>query len=176
MCDHLWKQCADWLCRLEVLPANHKIMWPDATIQDLAYTLRDGVLLCHIAATLDPHSIDPRNVNQRPQMAQFLCLKNIRAFLHACSGVFGIKETDLFQPSMLYDYSDFARVLHTLSRLSNSPKARSRISGFPVQAGVLGASTSHDEDQVQSYRALQKNYRNLSRKESYIIMFYIPSS
>ena len=105
MGDHLWKQCADWLCRLEVLPANHRIMWPDATIQDLAYTLRDGVLLCHIAATLDPSSIDQRNVNQRPQMAQFLCLKNIRAFLHACSGVFGIKETDLFQPSMLYDYS-----------------------------------------------------------------------
>jgi guanine nucleotide exchange factor VAV len=83
-------------------------------------------------------------------MAQFLCLKNIRAFLHACSGVFGIKETDLFQPSMLYDYSDFARVVHTLSRLSNCPKARSRISGFPVQSGTLaGASASHEDDQVQ---------------------------
>ncbi len=81
-------------------------------------------------------------------MAQFLCLKNIREFLKSCSGVFGIKETDLFQPSMLYDYSDFARVLHTLSRLSNCQKARTRISGFPVQAGTLGASTSHDEDQV----------------------------
>ena len=149
MGDHLWKQCVDWLCRLEVLPANHRIAWPDATIQDLAYTLRDGVLLCHIAATLDPTSIDPRNVNQRPQMAQFLCLKNIRAFLHACSGVFGIKETDLFTPSMLYDYSDFARVLHTLSRLSNSHKGRTRISGFPVQAGSLNAA-SQDEDQVNS--------------------------
>jgi guanine nucleotide exchange factor VAV len=77
--------------------------------QDLAYTLRDGVLLCHIAVTLDPMSIDPKNVNQRPQMAQFLCLKNIRAFLQSCATKFGIHETDLFQPSMLYDYSDFAR-------------------------------------------------------------------
>ena len=29
----LWKQCADWLCQLEVLPSNHRIMWPDASIQ-----------------------------------------------------------------------------------------------------------------------------------------------
>ena len=59
------------------------------------------------------------------------------------------KLSDLFQPSMLYDYSDFARVLHTLSRLSNCAKARARISGFPVQAGsTSGVATSHDEDQV----------------------------
>ena len=93
MGDHLWKQCADWLCRLEVLPANHRIMWSAATIQDLAYTLRDGVLLCHIAVTLDPTSIDPRNVNQRPQMAQFLCLKNIRAFLQVHITPFFVSRT-----------------------------------------------------------------------------------
>ena len=61
------------------------------------------------------------------------------------------KFSDLFQPSMLYDYSDFARVLHTLSRLSNCAKARARISGFPVQAGsTSGVATSHDEDQVRT--------------------------
>ena len=101
----LWKQCADWLCQLEVLPSNHRIMWPDASIQvnvenmnyfrfnvksplfyiqivrkymignqkftsiqDLAYTLRDGVVLCHIAAALDPASVNMKNVNQRPQV------------------------------------------------------------------------------------------------------------
>ncbi len=74
----LWKQCASWLCRLEVLPRNHLITWPEATIQDLAYALRDGVLLCHVAATIDAAAVDMRTVNQRPQMAQFLCLKNIR--------------------------------------------------------------------------------------------------
>ena len=31
---------------------------------------------------------------------------------------FGLKETDLFQPSHLYDYTDFARVLHTLSKVN----------------------------------------------------------
>jgi len=39
MSEALWKQCADWLCRLEVLPSNHRIMWPDATIQVSIYSL-----------------------------------------------------------------------------------------------------------------------------------------
>ena len=94
----LWRQCAGWLLRLEVLPENHRVVWPDATIEDVAYTLRqahatsgcwkdhatsypsfrDGVLLCHVANALDPAAVDMKKVNQRPQMAQFLCLKNIR--------------------------------------------------------------------------------------------------
>ncbi|CAB4060205.1 VAV [Lepeophtheirus salmonis] len=90
---------------------------------DLAYALRDGVLLCHVIQIMDPGSVDMRNVNQRPQNAQFLCLKNIRVFLNSCRDSFGLKETDLFQPSMLYDFSDFARVLYTLSILSKSLKA-----------------------------------------------------
>lgn len=115
--EPLWQQCAAWLCRgVGVLPENHRIVWPDASIQDLAYTLRDGVVLCQVAASLVPESLDMRNVNQRPQMAQFLCLKNIRVFLTACEDVYGLQQTDLFQPKMLYDYTDFARVLHTLSR------------------------------------------------------------
>ena len=122
MDDPLWKQCASWLCRLSVLPSNHKITWKDATIQDLAYTLRDGVslkteaksktteqgtrfipqvLLCHVASTLNPGSVDMRAVNQRPQSARFLCLKNIRIFLHACLSIFEVKETDLFQVKRL---------------------------------------------------------------------------
>ena len=95
--SELWKQCAGWLCRLEVLPDNHKIVWPESTIQDLAYTLRDGVLLCHIAKTIDQGALEMAAVNTRPQMAQFLCLKNIRMFLNSCTTVFGMKETDLFQ-------------------------------------------------------------------------------
>ena len=46
---------------------------------------------------------------------------------------FQLSETDLFQPSMLYDYSDFAQVLHTLSRLSQTPRAAAKAQhGFPV--------------------------------------------
>lgn len=175
----LWKQCADWLCRLEVLPGNHRITWPDANIQDLAYTLRDGVLLCHIAATIDPISIEmvrevvllmyyfihvllQNQVNQRPQMAQFLCLKNIKQFLTACSTFFELKETDLFQPSMLYDYTDFARVLHTLSKLSKCPKAVEKgVVGFPQH---IQAPT---EDEEQTYRTLEERVNEDTYEDFY---------
>ena len=80
----VWRLCASWLLELEVIPRNHRVMTPDGTFQDLAYTLRDGVLLCHIASAIDESSINPRAVNHRPQMAQFLCLQNIRLFLTAC--------------------------------------------------------------------------------------------
>ena len=36
-------------------------------------------MLCHVANALDPAAVDMKKVNQRPQMAQFLCLKNIRS-------------------------------------------------------------------------------------------------
>ena len=50
----LWQRCADWLIRLSVLPANHVVVGSSGTLQDLAYTLRDGVVLCHVALALDP--------------------------------------------------------------------------------------------------------------------------
>jgi guanine nucleotide exchange factor VAV len=110
-------------------------VWPEATIQDIAYALRDGVLLCHVANTIDPAAVDMRTVNQKPQMAQFLCLKNIRAFLNCLPPTFGLRETDMFHPSQLYDYTDFKKVLHTLSKLSLCPKAKSTsIHGFPMMA------------------------------------------
>ena len=87
-----------------------RITWPDATVQDLAYALRDGVLLCHLVHSIDPDTVDMKQVNQRPSLAQFLCLKNIRLFLSTLTRSFEMSETDLFQPSMLYDYSDFAQV------------------------------------------------------------------
>ena len=40
--SELWRQCAGWLLRLEVLPENHRVVWPDATIEDVAYTLRQA--------------------------------------------------------------------------------------------------------------------------------------
>ena len=74
------------------------------------------------------------------QMAQFLCLKNIRTFLATCTSAFDLKESDLFQASMLYDYTDFARVLHTLSRLSNCSVAKA---AKPGAQGFPGSLAQH---------------------------------
>ncbi|KAK7867226.1 hypothetical protein R5R35_008400 [Gryllus longicercus] len=131
--NEAWKDCADWLIRCEVLRPDHKANWPDAKIEDLAYTLRDGVLLCNLLNIVDPSCIDMKDVNQKPQLARFLCLRNIKTFLQTCQDAFGLKESDLFEPSMLFDLSDFYRVLNTLSKLSNSTKLqRKNIQGFSV--------------------------------------------
>ncbi|XP_013411702.1 protein vav isoform X3 [Lingula anatina] len=128
----LWRLCADWLIRCEILPRDHRVMFPNAEIFDLAQTLRDGVLLCHLLNTLSPGAVDMKDFSQRPQMSQFLCLKNIRTFLQTCKNKFGLRESDLFDSYDLFDVKDFAKVLNTLSKLSKSELAlASGIDGFP---------------------------------------------
>ena len=119
-----WLECARWLTRCGALRPDHRANWPSATALDLARILRDGVLLCNLLNTVDPGCIDMKDVNQKPQMAQFLCLRNIKIFLFACSNTFELSDSDLFEPTMLFDLSDFHRVLCTLSALSNSPRFR----------------------------------------------------
>ncbi|XP_014484352.1 PREDICTED: protein vav isoform X3 [Dinoponera quadriceps] len=142
-----WHECASWLTRCGALRADHKANWPQATAFDLAYTLRDGVLLCNLLNTVDPGCIDMKDVNQKPQMAQFLCLRNIKMFLSACSSIFGLLDSDLFEPSMLFDLSNFHRVLCTLSVLSNCPRLRRK--------GISGFSVGHGRSQEDIYKDLQ---------------------
>ena len=164
MSEHLWKQCARWLCALEVLPPDHRVVQQDTKIEDLAYTLRDGVVLCHILATIDSSCINLKDVNQRPQMARFLCLKNIRIFLSTCNTHFHLKESDLFEPAMLYDYTDFERVLTTISRLSKCGKVRQLTSksGFPAR------NTIHKEpSEEQIYQKLEDLVNDDTYEEFY---------
>lgn len=65
-----WRQCALWLINCKVLPANHRVTWDSAQVFDLAQTLRDGVLLCHLLNNLRPQSINLKEINLRPQMSQ----------------------------------------------------------------------------------------------------------
>lgn len=55
---------------------------------------------------------------------QFLCSKNIKLFLDVCHNNFGIRDADLFEPTMLYDLTNFHRVLITLSKLSQCRKVQ----------------------------------------------------
>lgn len=68
--EDLWRECASWLTRCGLLRPDHKSNWESSSIHDLAYTLRDGVLLCNLLNVLHPGCIDMKDVNQRPQMAQ----------------------------------------------------------------------------------------------------------
>ncbi|XP_041824187.1 guanine nucleotide exchange factor VAV3 isoform X1 [Melanotaenia boesemani] len=132
-----WRQCALWLINCKVLPSNHRVTWESAQVFDLAQTLRDGVLLCHLLNNLRPQCINLKEINLRPQMSQFLCLKNIRTFLAACSEVFGMKKSDLFDAFDLFDVRNFVKVMDTLSKLSHTAIAQEvGFRPFPTEESV----------------------------------------
>uniref|UniRef100_H2UD65 Osteoclast-stimulating factor 1 n=1 Tax=Takifugu rubripes TaxID=31033 RepID=H2UD65_TAKRU len=122
----LWRQCAAWLIECRVLPDNHRVTWENAQVCDLAQALRDGVLLCQLLNNLLPQAVNLREINLRPQMSQFLCLKNIRTFLGVCLAKFYLKKSDLFEAFDLFDVRDFGKVIDTLSILSHSHVATQR--------------------------------------------------
>lgn len=73
----LWRQCASWLVRCQVLPASHRLVWESAQVCELAYALRDGVLLCQLLNNLKPQCISQREIVLRPQMSQVSPLSSL---------------------------------------------------------------------------------------------------
>ncbi|XP_055649107.1 proto-oncogene vav [Falco peregrinus] len=129
-----WRQCARWLVAARVLPAGHRASSPGGQVWDLAQALRDGVLLCHLLNALLPRAVPPRDICPRPQMSQFLCLRNIRTFLTACADKFGLPKHRLFGAFDLFDVQDFGKVIDTLSTLSWTPIAQSKgFTPFPTE-------------------------------------------
>ncbi|KAJ8372967.1 hypothetical protein AAFF_G00272480 [Aldrovandia affinis] len=144
-----WRQCGRWLIDCKVLPPNHRVVWPSAAVFDLAQALRDGVLLCQMLHNLSPGSVDLKEINFRPQMSQFLCLKNIRTFLKVCHDKFGLRNSELFDPFDLFDVRDFGKVISSLSKLSHHNIAQIKgIRPFPSEDTLV------NEDDV--YRSLEE--------------------
>uniref|UniRef100_A0A3B3R0K3 Vav guanine nucleotide exchange factor 2 n=1 Tax=Paramormyrops kingsleyae TaxID=1676925 RepID=A0A3B3R0K3_9TELE len=144
-----WRQCGRWLIDCKVLPPSHRVVWPSAAVFDLAQALRDGVLLCQMLHNLSPGSVDLKEINFRPQMSQFLCLKNIRTFLKVCHDKFGMRNSELFDPFDLFDVRDFGKVISALSRISHHSIAQNKgIRSFPSE------DTTLNEDDV--YRSLEE--------------------
>ncbi|XP_034290347.1 proto-oncogene vav [Pantherophis guttatus] len=133
----LWKQCAQWLIQCRVLPPNHRVTSEGAQVCDLAQALRDGVLLCQLLNNLMPQAVNLREINLRPQMSQFLCLKNIRTFLATCCEKFGLRKSDLFEVFDLFDVKDFAKVIDALSILSWTQVAQKKgFMPFPTEDSI----------------------------------------
>ncbi|XP_018087339.1 vav guanine nucleotide exchange factor 2 S homeolog isoform X5 [Xenopus laevis] len=144
-----WRQCGRWLIDCKVLPVDHRVVWPSAVVFDLAQALRDGVLLCQLLHNLSPGSIDLKDINFRPQMSQFLCLKNIRTFLKVCHDKFGLRNCDLFDPFDLFDVRDFGKVIAALSKISYHNIAQTKgIRPFPSE------DTTENDDDI--YRSLEE--------------------
>ncbi|XP_063703763.1 protein vav isoform X2 [Culicoides brevitarsis] len=146
--EDLWRLCTDWLTRCKVIPPEHKANAPESEIKVLAMVLRDGVLLCSLLTVLDP-TIEIKSFHRKPQMAQFLCFHNISIFLEACRTHFNLKESDLFEPSMLYDLTNFHQVLNCLSKLSLCRKVQQlnpELDGFSSQIGH--ADRNHSDEEI----------------------------
>uniref|UniRef100_A0A182IWV8 Uncharacterized protein n=1 Tax=Anopheles atroparvus TaxID=41427 RepID=A0A182IWV8_ANOAO len=156
--DDLWRECAAWLTRCNIIPTDHRANHSDSDIKVLATILRDGVLLCNLANFFDPSSFDRKDFNRKPQMAHFLCIQNIKLFLEACKTIFGLKEVDLFEPTMLYDLTNFHRVLLTLSKLSTCRKVQTshNITGFTPHT-AQAERTSLDDDIYKDLQASTSN-------------------
>ncbi|XP_035685497.1 guanine nucleotide exchange factor VAV2-like isoform X4 [Branchiostoma floridae] len=147
-----WRQCVQWLIECGVLAPTHRATWPEAQVFDLAQTLRDGVLLCQLLNNLKPGSVDLRQINLRPQMSQFLCQKKHHTFLGACRTKFGMGPDDLFDARVLFEVTDFLKVIKTLSKLSNTHLA--------IQAGKrpfpnANARYEEEDDDDDIYRNLE---------------------
>uniref|UniRef100_A0A673G704 Guanine nucleotide exchange factor VAV3-like n=1 Tax=Sinocyclocheilus rhinocerous TaxID=307959 RepID=A0A673G704_9TELE len=60
-----------------------------------------------------------------------------RTFLHACSEIFGMKKSELFEAFDLFDVRDFGKVMDTLSKLSHTHIAQQTgIRPFPTEESV----------------------------------------
>uniref|UniRef100_A0A8U8C5P3 Uncharacterized protein n=1 Tax=Geospiza parvula TaxID=87175 RepID=A0A8U8C5P3_GEOPR len=110
----VWRQCAHW-------------PWASA-----------GHCCDHLLGTwLPAPPVPPRDICPRPQMSQFLCLRNIRTFLTACADKFGLPKHRLFGAFDLFDVQDFGKVIETLSTLSWTPIAQSKgFTPFPSEDSV----------------------------------------
>ncbi|KAM7346484.1 vav guanine nucleotide exchange factor isoform 2-T2 [Cochliomyia hominivorax] len=145
----LWRECVDWLVRCQIIQPDHMANAPTSEIRVLALTLRDGVLLCNLVMHLDPTCMDASQMNRRPQMAQFLCCQNIKLFLDVCRNHFKLRESDLFEPNMLYDLTNFHRVLITLSKLSQCAKVQKlhpNLEGFNLP--LSPSERSHSDEAI----------------------------
>uniref|UniRef100_A0A674BJ46 Vav 3 guanine nucleotide exchange factor b n=1 Tax=Salmo trutta TaxID=8032 RepID=A0A674BJ46_SALTR len=159
-----WRQCALWLINCKVLPPTHRVTADSAQVFDLAQTLRDGVLLCQLLNNLKPHTINLKEINLRPQMSQFLCLKNIRTFLSSCCEVFGLKKTDLFEAFDLFDVRDFGKVTKTY----RGPTLRSVCSYLykkhPTLQNVFVKIKQTEERYTETLESIEKYFLNPLKK------------
>ncbi|VDL93004.1 unnamed protein product [Schistocephalus solidus] len=146
--DEVWRQCAEWLFRCRVLPADHPALSTDANALILLQALMNGVSLCHLLSNLSDGEVDPltmKDFSPRPQQSQFLCCQNIRLFTHLCSDEFGIANNYLIEPSDLYQAKNFGKVIELLSVLSFCPRAQK--TGIPDDMEIEAKSHYADIDE-----------------------------
>jgi len=128
-----WQMAKEWIISTGIKPLHGKPLEENVDLIDFAQSLRDGVILCQVINILKPGTINDVSTLNNIHMHMFLCLRNIRAFLRACTDVFKLDQKDLFKAQDLYDVSNFQAVIKTLSILSKSYESLSllKLQSFP---------------------------------------------
>ena len=99
-------------------------------------------------------------------MSPFYCMKNIRSFLASCWRDFGLPNEALFDARELFDVSDFAKVIKTLSALSHIQYAIS--AGFdPFPPDDSGPHDIQDEDIYSNLKDLALNRDIIDEENPY---------
>ena len=134
MDDIEWVLAQRWIISTGV-NLNNRSMQSSEHLLDFAISLRDGVILCGVANIMRPYSIEYnarkiQNIDQH----EFLCKRNITFFLRTCRIVFNVPANDLFRTSDLYDLTNFAAVVKTLSILSHHEEAKAIPGCYPFSA------------------------------------------
>ncbi|PVU98864.1 hypothetical protein BB559_001214 [Furculomyces boomerangus] len=89
-----------------------KILNVDLHDNNVQENLHDGILLCNLINIIQPGMISKINKKRSP----FFMLENIQLFLQASRNL-GLKDTELFSPSDLYDDRNIDKVAFTLKKL-----------------------------------------------------------
>ena len=153
MAKELWRECAAWLSKLRLIPADSSCLGKNARVYDLALALQDGVVLCYLANTIVKNAIETihgKLDSERPEK-QFLKMQNINAFLDVCPKL-GVK-SDLFNADELYYASDFPKVITCLEKLSKSKAAKTR--QIPAFNTGSAQNTARDESGEDMYQSLE---------------------
>ncbi|KAI3629746.1 hypothetical protein MIR68_011181 [Amoeboaphelidium protococcarum] len=123
--------------------------------------LRDGVVLCQLMNILSPDSVKDINMTAQPYQQ----MENIYRFVEAAK-VYGVKQSELFQTSDLYEGRDFPQVLVTLASLQRIHKAQQQQQQLQVQSkSVVTRSTFSDSPQL-SVNSSSTNMNNKQRPKS----------
>ena len=112
------------------------------TLRNLAYGIRDGVILCNLLDALYPGSIDLSQIVHRTQ-SRHACIKNINTFLAFCKSKFHLTDESLFQADMLYDLY----IEHTIRALSKI----SKLSFIEQKCGRYGFNISSSQIESEGY-------------------------
>jgi len=163
-----WRQCVDYLERLNIISLNHPILTSE-NIVDFVNLLKDGTILCRLANKIDRNAINLNEVCMKPKQSTFLCLKNVQLFLDACVNHFNLDPSDLFKPDNLFECTNFVKVLSTISELSKSPKAL-QITGYKPLPDPSSNNSSQNDD---LYKNLEKlSFRDESVEEEDPLSIY----